>query len=222
MIHLGSIRGTTIGVDFSFFILVVLFVASDYDPKAGIQYALLWVPVLFISIVIHELAHAATIGAFGYGPSEIVLGGIGGATMNRRRAKAWQDVAISLAGPISSFLLAWLIRVVYVRVPFAHHDPMMVVFLPLLARANIMWGVFNLFPIAPLDGGHAVRNFFRMFLDERRAFAVSVWIAIVVGASIAVAGLFLRWYFLALLIAWYVFMNYQQWKYFREHGTPGD
>jgi Zn-dependent protease len=222
MIHLGTIRGTTIAVDFSFLILIALFVASDYDPNAGLRYALLWAPVLFVSILIHELAHAATIGAFGYGASEIVLGGIGGATMNRRRAKAWQDVVISLAGPASSFILAWLIQIAYRAIPFAHTDPMMIVFLPLLMKANILWGIFNLFPIAPLDGGHAVRNFFRMFLKERTAFAVSVWIAIVVGAGIAIAGLVARWYFLALLIAWYVFMNYQQWQYFREHGTPGD
>src|SRR5450755_358043 len=78
MIHLGSIRGTTLGVDFSFLILVGLWVASYYDPAAGIQHALLWIPVLFLSVLIHELAHALMIGAFGYGPSEIVLGGIGG------------------------------------------------------------------------------------------------------------------------------------------------
>lgn len=222
MLRLGSIRGTTIAVEISFLILIALFVASDYDPQAGIQHALLWAPVLFISVLVHELAHAATIGAFGYGPSEIVLGGIGGVTMNRRRAKPWQDVLISLAGPVSSFILALLVTLVIRKFAFAYRDPMMREFLPLLRYANFAWGVFNLFPISPLDGGHAVRNFFRMFVKEATAFTISVWIAIVVGAGIAVLGLFLRWYFLSLLIAWYVFMNYQQWQYFRHHGTPGD
>ncbi|HSP15118.1 MAG TPA: site-2 protease family protein [Thermoanaerobaculia bacterium] len=222
MIHLGSIRGTTITVDLSFLILVALFVASDYDPKAGIQHALLWAPVLFISVLIHELAHAAMIGAFGYGPSEIVLGGIGGATMNKRTAKSWHNVIISLAGPVSSFVLAWSIAILIHRVPFAHRDPMMIEFLPLLARANLWWGIFNLFPIAPLDGGHAVRSFLRIFLREGTAFTISTWIAIVVGVLVALAGLYFRFIFLTVLIAWYVFMNYQQWRHFREHGTPGD
>jgi stage IV sporulation protein FB len=222
MIHLGSIRGTTITVDLSFLILVALFVASDYDPNAGIEHALLWAPVLFISVLVHELAHAAMIGAFGYGPSEIVLGGIGGATMNRRTAKAWHNLIISLAGPVSSFVLAWGIGILFRMVPFAHRDPMMIEFLPLLAKANFWWGIFNLFPISPLDGGHAVRSFLRMFLREGLAFAISVWIAIGVGTAIAIAGLLFRQYFLAILIAWYVFMNYQQWQYFRDHGTPGD
>lgn len=222
MIHLGSIRGTKIGVDFSFLILVGLFVASDYDPAAGVQHALLWVPVLFISVLIHELAHAAAIGMFGYGPSDIVLGGIGGATMNKRVAKPWHDVLISLAGPLSSFGLMWLVQFIFIRFPAAQSDPMMVEFLPLLWRANMWWGVFNLLPIAPLDGGHAVRNFLRMFLRERNAFRIAVWIAIVCGVAVVVWAIARRSIVFAALISWYVFMNYQQWQYYRDHGTPGD
>ncbi len=222
MLHLGSIRGTTIAIDFSFIIIVGLFVASAYNPDYGVHYALLWAPVLFISVLIHELAHAATIGLFGYGPSEIVLGGMGGVTMNARRALPWHDVAISIAGPLSSFALAWLMTMVLVHVDFVRQDPMLIVFVPMLRQANIWWGIFNLLPVSPLDGGHAVRNFLRMFLQEKTAFVISVWIAIVVGTGVAIAGLMLRWIFLALIIAWFVFTNYQQWKHYREHGLPGD
>ena len=222
MLHLGSIGGTTISIDLSFLILVALFVASGYDPSAGIQHALLWAPVLFISVLIHELAHAATIALFGYGSSEIVLGGIGGATMNRRTAKPWHNVIISLAGPLASFALAWLIVWSYWRVPFAHRDPMMVEFLPLLATANTWWGEFNLLPISPLDGGHAVRSFLRIFMRERNAFRIAVWIAIIAGAAVVIWAIFRRWIVLAALIGWYVFMNYQQWRYYRDHGMPGD
>ena len=222
MLHLGSIRGTTIGVDFSFLILIALFVASNYDPQQGIQYALLWAPILFLSVLIHEFAHAATIGLFGYGPSEIVLGGIGGLTVNRRVAKPWHDVIISLAGPLSSFALAFLIAFLYRAVTFAHTDPMMVEFLPLMVIVNIWWGRFNLLPISPLDGGHAVRNFLRMFLKEKNAFRIAVWIAILAGVATVVWAIQRKSIILAALISWYVFMNYQQWQYYRDHGTPGD
>src|SRR5260370_786130 len=104
-IHLGSILGTTITLDFSFLILVALFVMVNLD-QSGPQYALLWIPILFISILFHELAHAAMIGVFGYGPSQIVLQGVGGVTINERRARPWQDLLISSAGPASSVLLA--------------------------------------------------------------------------------------------------------------------
>ena len=58
MLHLGSISRTSIDIDFSFFILIVFFVVMSYDPNVGIEYALLWAPVLFISVLVHELAHA--------------------------------------------------------------------------------------------------------------------------------------------------------------------
>lgn len=222
MLHLGSIRGTTITVDFSFLIIVALFVASAYNPALGVHYALLWAPVLFISVLIHELAHAAVIGLFGYGSSDIVLGGMGGVTINRRRARPFQDVAISVAGPLASFLLAWLMSLIMANVPYVRHDPMLIVFLPFMRQANIWWGVFNLLPINPLDGGHAVRNLLRTFLRENTAFVISVWIAIVVGVLVVIAGLLAKWIFLAMLIAWYVFVNWQSWVYYKQHGLPGD
>ena len=222
MLHLGSIRGTTIAVDFTFLIILALFVASAYDPRYGVHYALLWAPVLFISVLIHELAHAAAIGIFGYGSSEIVLGGMGGVTMNARRARPWHDVVISVAGPLSSFALAWLMAQVRGRFALVHTDPMLVVFVPMLIQANVWWGIFNLLPISPLDGGHAVRNFLRIFLKDKTAFVIAVWIAIVVGTIVAALALRFRWIFLGLIIAYFVYSNYQQWKYYREHGLPGD
>ena len=222
MLHLGTIRGTTIAVDFSFLIILALFVASAYNPNLGVHYALLWAPVLFISVLIHELAHAAAIGIFGYGSSEIVLGGMGGVTMNARRARPWHDMIISIAGPLSSFALAWAMIQLRSRVAVVHTDAMLVVFVPMLIQANVWWGIFNLLPISPLDGGHAVRNFLRMFMKDKTAFVIAVWIAIVVGSIVAVLALRFRWIFLALIIAWFVYTNYQQWKYYREHGLPGD
>lgn len=222
MIHLGSIRGTTISIDFSFLILAALFVMSYYDARLGIHYALLWIPVLFLSILVHELAHAGMIGLFGYGPSEIILGGIGGVTVNRRQARPWQDMLISIAGPASSFGLAFVCALIQRTVEFARTDPMMVALFPLLIRANFFWGLFNCLPINPLDGGHALRDFLRIFLPDRKAFPIAVWVAIIVGIAVVLLAVRARLIFVAVLIAWYVFMNYQQWQYYRDHGTPGD
>ncbi len=222
MIHLGSIGRTSIDVDLSFLIIMGLFVATFYQREMGLKYALLWAPVLFLSVLLHELAHAAAIGAFGYGASQIILGGMGGVTINKRRARPWQDMIISAAGPASSFVLAWLTVLVMINVPVARHDPMLIAFLPMMQKANVWWGVFNLIPVNPMDGGHIVRNFLRMFLKERAAFAVAVWIAIIVGAAIVALGIYIGFYLLALLIAWYVYINVQQWRQFRKGGFPGE
>ena len=222
MLHLGSIRGTSIDVDFNFIFLVLFFVVLNYNPKLGIQYALIWIPVLFISVLIHELAHAGMIGALGFGSSHVVLTGMGGVTINQRRAKPWQDLLISLAGPLSSFVLAFICWLIKENVEFVRTDRMLQVLMPLLVGANIFWGIFNLIPVPPLDGGHATREFFRMFLSERTAFVVSIWIAMIVGAGVVVAALLARQFFVGLYIAWFVYMAFQQWQYFKQHGTPGD
>jgi Zn-dependent protease len=220
-IHFGTILGTTITLDFSFIILIVFFVLSDIE-RAGIRYALLWAPVLLISILVHELAHAAMIGILGFGPSQILLQGIGGVTVNERRARPWQDLLISAAGPISSFLLAAGIYILFVNVGFVRHDPFLMALLPLLLRANLWWGVFNLMPVVPLDGAGVLRNFLRLFLNERRAFVISIWISIITGTFLAIAGLVTRWIFLSLLMLWYVRSSYLQWQFFRSYNRTDD
>lgn len=224
MFHLGTIRGTTISLDFSFLILAALFVITSYNPDAGVHYALLWIPVLFISILIHELAHAAMFGLFGYGSSAIVLGGMGGHTVSstRRQTVPWHDMLISIAGPVSSFILAFALAQLFRSVPYTRQDPMLAAFIPLMVLANFFWGLFNCIPITPLDGGHALRSFLRLFLPDRKAFPIAVWIGIPVGIAVAIYGLMKGQLFVTILIAWYVFMNYQQWQYYRDHGTPGD
>lgn len=222
MLHLGSIRGTSIDVDFNFIILIGLFVAMNYNAALGIHYALLWIPILFLSVLVHELAHAAMIGLFGFGASHVILTGMGGVTINSRRARPWQDMLISVAGPVSSFALMLLCGWFYVGTQIGQTDKMLRELLPRMITANFFWGMFNLIPLAPLDGGHAIRDFFRMFLDERRAFAVATWIGIVAGAGTVAYFIMGRQYFLAFFIAWFIYMAWQRWQDFRRSGIPAD
>ena len=220
MLHLGSIGGTSIDIDVTFFLLIFLFAVQDYDR--GLAYALIWAPVIFISILFHELAHAAMIAMFGYGSSHIVLGGMGGVTINERRARPWQDMLISAVGPASSFLLAFICFQIVYRVPVARTDAMLNAFLPLMVSVGVIWGIFNLLPVPPLDGGKALRNLLRTFLRESLAFTISIWIAFVVGALAIVYGIFSKDYFIALIFGWFTFNNFQQWDEYRRRGFPSD
>ena len=222
MLHLGSIGRTSIDIDISFLIVVGLWVTMAYKPEQGIQYALLWIPVLFISVLVHELAHAAMIGILGFGHSQIILGGMGGVTINERRARPWQDFLISVVGPLSSVGLAFFLAWLYRTVPVMQTDRMLDALIPLLVRMNVFWAIFNSIPVPPLDGGQATRSFLRMFLRETPAFLIAVWIAIVGGAAIALFALYLGQFFIALFVGWFAFQNYQAWQYFRDHGIPGD
>jgi len=224
MLHLGSIGKTSIDVDFSFFILIGLFVILNYDESKGIEYALIWIPILFISVLFHEFAHAAAIALFGFGGSNIVLGGMGGHTSNEnmRNARPWQDVVISIAGPASNFLLAMICSYFYLNTRIGGTDKMLIVLLPTMGKISIWWGLLNLIPVPPLDGGHATRSFFRMFLTDRTSFVISTWIALIVGGAIALWGFRGGQFFLAFFLVMMLFGVWQRWQYFREHGIPGD
>jgi Zn-dependent protease len=214
-IRLGSIAGTTLHVEVSFLILVGLFVLLDIERRVPIERALLWIPILLLSVLIHEIGHAAMIAVFGFGRSTIVLGGFGGVTINQRRSVPWKEILISLAGPGFSLLLALLLALAFSTVPFLRSDPMFAVLIPLMIWANQVWAVFNLVPIYPLDGGQAFQNLARFFTTDHRAVAISIFSSMAIGAVVLVLALFTRSFLLAILAAMLLMQNYQRWQVWR-------
>jgi Zn-dependent protease len=200
-LRIGNLGGTTIDIDFSFIFLCAIFVLRDWGGRDPSQ-ALLWIPVILVSLLGHELAHAATIAILGMGSSHIVLGGMGGVTINQRISRPWKDVLISLAGPIASFGVAGIVYLSRQVNPF----------LSMLYGANILWGFFNLLPIHPLDGGQALRNFLTLFIGAPKAFAASTWIGIAIGAALAIYAVITGEMYLAILMGYFVFMNYAGWQ----------
>lgn len=219
-IHLGSIGGTTLRVEITFLILVALFVILDLERGEPLQRALLWIPILFFSVLLHELGHAAMIAFLGFGSSEILLAGFGGLTINRRASRPGQDILISLAGPFSSFLLALATIVTLRSVPFASTDPMLASLLPLLAWANMVWGVFNLVPIYPLDGGQAFNSLARMITSDRRAAVASIVLSLLLAAAAVLFGIYHRLFFLAIIAGMLLMQNYQRWQALRDAPPP--
>ena len=200
-LRIGNLGGTTIDVDFSFLILCALFVFRDFDSQQP-ERAILWIPVILVSLLAHELAHAGTIGLLGLGSSHVILNGMGGVTINQRVAKPWQDLLISLAGPTASFGVS---AVVYLS---GQSNP----FLVMLLNINILWGLFNLMPVAPLDGGHAFRNFLRIFLDDRLAVRIAAVIGMIAGVAFIVYMAMRREIYIAALMGFFTYLNFQHWQ----------
>lgn len=216
-LHLGTIFGTTIRLEPSFLLIMALFVILWMGNETGIEHALLWVPVLFFSVLIHELAHAAMIGMLGFGPSSVVLSGMGGHTWNERKAEPWQNLLISIVGPLSSFGIALVFLILSASVPFFQTDPMMIPLSRLMVMANLLWGVFNFLPILPLDGGNVFYNFVAMFAANRTAFLAAIWMSIAAAVGVLVLSLVLKQVFIALIAAMLLFQNWQRWTAWREH-----
>ncbi|MGA7617048.1 MAG: M50 family metallopeptidase [Thermoanaerobaculia bacterium] len=216
--HIGSFGFTTVYVEAGFLILIGIFMLLDLERGVELRLALLWIPTLFVSILVHELAHAATISALGFGTSEVYLSSFGGVTVNRRKARPWQDILISAAGPISSVFLWWAFGAMYRTVPIVRHDPMLAALFPLMSQINLVWAIFNFLPIYPLDGGGILENFLRILTSPRRALIASIWISMIFGGILVALSLWFRQFFIAIVAGMLLMQNFQRWSFFRSGG----
>ena len=159
MWHLFTFRGHPVYLTPSFLVVLVLFVGLGMEGAGMPAYGLLWAPVLFISILLHELGHAFATDRFGYGKSRIVFQGMGGVAISQggyRQPK--KAIAVSLAGPAVSGLLALASGAALFALTGSLTESAGILpqFLRLMFVANLFWTVFNLLPIYPMDGGQAL------------------------------------------------------------------
>ena len=203
--HVCELFGIPIYIDFSFLILLIIFVTSERSLSMGISTAL----VLAISVVLHELAHSLTARAFGYRTNDITISLLGGcASLIALPRKAWQEFLTALAGPLMSFALAIaviLLDVFHVRV---ENDYLRAV-LQYTFYLNLMLGAFNLLPGFPMDGGRIFRSVMRAFMSRARATFVAMWVGRVFAILLALKGLHSIFTgggfgFITILIAWMI------------------
>lgn len=215
-IRLFSFRGTTVHVEISFLILVALFVFLDLERGDPAREALLWAPLLLLSVLLHEIGHAAAIALLGFGPSEIRLASLGGVTLNRRNASPLREIVISVAGPLMSFMLSGIGLLVRQNLGGESLSPFLAAFLPKLIGANLIWGIFNLLPIFPLDGGHVVQQIARAVARPITAARVSAITSLFFSLGLVVLAIWARQIFLVLFGALFAFQNYQRLSALRQ------
>ena len=197
----------------------------------------IWIVVVFVSILVHEMGHALAFRRYGQ-KSHIVLHFAGGLTIPEPvywgsgyaniSLSPNQHIFISLAGPVAGFLFAALIIAIVIltggtvnttwlfgliplpltaMLPFGGRIASLLV--TLLLWVNVFWGLVNLMPVFPLDGGHIARNILIQY-DPVDGFRKSLWLSVIAGALIALIGLiFLRSIFMALLFGLLAFQSYQ-------------
>jgi membrane-associated protease RseP (regulator of RpoE activity) len=155
------------------FWLVACLLGADWLQQGGVGYLALWVGCMFVSILVHELGHVCMGRAFGTS-SHIVLYGLGGLAIGSSdQPRRWQRIAVSFAGPLAGFLLLGAVLGVRMLVfppredglPYMSYDMpegMWLLYLGfrMLVWMNLFWGILNLLPIYPLDGGQISREVF--------------------------------------------------------------
>jgi len=197
---------------------------------------LIWVILIFVSILIHELGHAFAMRATG-SYARIVLYTFGGLTipesspwggrMSTRASGPGAEILVSISGALAGFLFAGLVillvplvggQVLLGRllgvIPFPSAlipgAPSFVNFaLNSLLWINIFWGLINLVPVYPLDGGSIARRIL-VSLDPVNGARTSLWVSVVAGALLAVAGIvFMGSIYIAILFGYLAFASYQ-------------
>ena len=104
--RLCELFGIPIYVDFSFAILLLIFVTSARTFSEGMTEAIL----LAFSVIAHEFGHSLTARAFGYQTNDITISLLGGcASLISLPRKAWQELLTAIAGPFVSFVLSGMI-----------------------------------------------------------------------------------------------------------------
>jgi len=159
--------------------------------KIGVAFLLSWMCVLFVSILIHEFGHALVAKAFGYRPN-VLLYHFGGLAMFQpdSRYTASRSIAVSLAGPAAGFALYGLTQLFkfYVfpsMIPGLSASSLMLLSFIIIQMEwiNLYWGLINLLPVLPLDGGRICQEIC-LKINARKGIIYAAQIGAVVALSL--------------------------------------
>ncbi|MDO4571210.1 MAG: site-2 protease family protein [Planctomycetia bacterium] len=197
-----------------FFWLLSIFLGMSCPAKE----LLVWIGAVLISVLIHEMGHAIVLRSYGFLP-RIVLYSFGGLTIHdryTRRLLWYENILVSAAGPFAGFLLAALAYLLLCgNIPLFQTifaSAFLKKILYMLIYINVAWGVFNLLPIFPLDGGNIARELC-MHLSPRSGFAIALQISMVTAIIAALCFIHSGMFFGAFLFGWMAYSNWQMLQY---------
>jgi Zn-dependent protease len=211
------------------FLLVALFLGfGGGDPGQPIAGIVEWVIVVFVGVLLHELGHALVGKSFGLTP-QIDLMGFGGLTSwsagNARALGTAKRIAISLAGPFTGIaigtgtLIVFRARAGLPPFAFFDHRTPWTELVYAIVFVNAGWGILNLLPILPMDGGNVLfqsLNWLTKGNGEKPARIVSL----VVAASAGLYALFvLRQTYAAIMAGLFAVQNLQALRASSEAGS---
>ena len=220
-----------------FFLAPLLFGRGLLHGNGNVGISLLVVTfVFFVSILFHELGHTWAFRWFGI-DSRIVLHWMGGIAIPDRNSwrsgrqpslTPDQQIIVSVAGPLANVVLGFAVfgigvalggqRGVWdfvIPVPGVEFDgtalggrPYLQVFFDAMIVLNLLWAIFNMLPVFPLDGGQVARAFMQK-IDPRDGLQNSLYLSIGVAVLLAVYGLSTDSIFIAIFCG---YMAYGSWQ----------
>lgn len=136
--------------------LLVLVFAPQFERLGGNPYvvASIFVIALYLSVLLHELAHVLAARSFGMRVPSVTLHLLGGETHLEGESRSpLQELIIAIVGPLMSLALGVLAWWTAVRVG----SGLSYAVLWSIGLINILVAGFNMLPGLPLDGGRVFR-----------------------------------------------------------------
>jgi Zn-dependent protease/CBS domain-containing protein len=166
--RIGKIAGIEIDINVSWIVVLVLLTVSlatgwfpQLDP--GWSAATYWVVsliaalLLFVSVLLHELAHSLVARRSGLPVKNITLFIFGGISNIEQEPKSpGVEFKMAFVGPLTSLLIGAICYLLLLPLRGTHSPLEAILFY--LAVTNILLGIFNLIPGFPLDGGRVLRS----------------------------------------------------------------
>ncbi|MGK2858738.1 MAG: M50 family metallopeptidase [Thermoanaerobaculia bacterium] len=177
------------------------------SPDVYLTMGLAGTIALFLSIVLHEFAHAMAARRFGIkikGITLFIFGGV--AEMHEEPKNPRTELLMAAAGPAASLLIAGIfLALAYGGVWLGWNAQVVAVF-QYLCWVNALLVAFNLVPAFPMDGGRILRALLWMWRGDSRAAtktasdAGSIFGMVLIGLGVItlVSGNFIAglWWFL--------------------------
>lgn len=169
----------------------------------------IWVLVIVISVLFHELGHAFTAKFFGLHP-KIELIAFGGVTSyENKRVVFWKQFLIVLNGPlfgIGLFLFCSLI--IYLNI---FTNIYVFSFFKIAQIVNLFWSIVNLLPVLPLDGGQLLRIALEGFFGIR-GFRLSLFIGSLVALLFSIFFFIRGGFLIGALFFLFAFQSFDSWR----------
>ena len=202
---IGSVLGIPIKLHITFLLVLPMFAyvfAINPQPfgfqgvePPTLKYALsiLTAILLFVSILLHELAHSYLAMRYGINIESITLFLFGGiSAMEEMPRKPGQEAKMAFAGPLTSLIIGTISLLIYWSLispkPSLSQNPISHI-LWILGSMNIVLGIFNLLPAFPMDGGRVLRSFYARRMSYVKATQSAASIGKLFAILMAIFGI---------------------------------
>jgi len=170
---------------------------------------LIWIGVIFISILVHEYGHALTACFFGQKP-RIQLTPFGGLTYPEgARLRPWKEFLVILNGPIFGFLL-FLLSSFLLSTQFFQNF-YIVYMLKIFIWINLFWTLINLLPLIPLDGGQLLRVVLESIF-RAKGLQYAMFTSLFFSCLFSVVFFFIGSFLVGAIFFLFAFQNFDAWR----------